>query len=454
MRISKTFHLKYRSLMRLKVVIEAESLPEFTNENSIESKLSFQNTRSLNQPFRNMLNLKIEVGDWIKRFGIVKIYSIQFHGSSFLGFFLVKDLLFRGIPVEESSVFHEKKLTKSARFVFIKFEEFVIEALSLNFSQFPSTFAFCSLCKNSLHEFEVSYESVLSVVIPTKNVDVVDLLCLVETVSNQIRESDEIIIVDDNETACLELRDFNHIHSNILVVKGNQSGIGSARNVGIKASRGEIISFVDSDDKLSNNFIKIQRKIISRHSNIAATGTWLQAFGQHSRIYPQWDNFNPLGMLICLPPAGVLMWKRQALDLLGGFNEDFTEGFEDFDLLARANLMNLVVVVIDSIEYQYRRGHGSLSQSWNVEKEKSLLNRVLINSKALCDHKYLELLEILEDLGKKISYSSIDQLYNKVSKEKLSILRLKKYRNNYFVLKVWNRTPIIIKDKMFNFLTR
>jgi hypothetical protein len=166
-------------------------------------------------------------------------------------------------------------------------------------------------------------------------------------------------------------------------------------------------------------------------------------------VYQQWDNFNPLGMRICLPPAGVLIWKKTAISELVGFDSNFYEGFEDFELLTRATINNLLIVVVDSIEYFYQRGQKSLSQSWDYHKEVDLLKSVLMNSKKLCEHKYLEYLEIELAFGRKLNYSSIDLIFNKIKGGPSLLYSLKKFRNNYYLLSIWKALPESIRRFIF-----
>jgi glycosyltransferase involved in cell wall biosynthesis len=242
-------------------------------------------------------------------------------------------------------------------------------------------------------------------------------------------------------------------HSNVRLIRGECSGVADARNMGLNQATGELISFVDSDDYVSQNFFEIQRFIHFTHPGIAATGTWLEAFGAHTRVYPQWDNFNPLGMRICLPPAGVLVWKKNAILELDGFDSNFSEGFEDFELLTRATLNNLLVIVVDSIEYFYQRGQKSLSQSWNSQKELDLLKQVLMNARNLCQHKYLEYIDIELEFGTALNYSSIDLIFNNIKKKHIVRNLAKKFRNNFFILSVWKVLPKFLRRFIFKLVS-
>lgn len=89
----------------------------------------------------------------------------------------------------------------------------------------------------------------ISVVVPVYNVEKYLERC-VNSLINQTYSNIEIILVDDGSTdssgiLCDEIKTADH---RIIVIHKNNGGLSSARNVGIKNSTGEFITFIDSDD--------------------------------------------------------------------------------------------------------------------------------------------------------------------------------------------------------------
>ncbi len=105
----------------------------------------------------------------------------------------------------------------------------------------------------------------VSIVVPTYNVENYIDKCL-ESLVNQTLKDIEIIIIDDgsNDKTLDKLEIWSKMDKRIVLMKNDKKGAASARNSGIKASSGEYISFVDSDDycdycmieKLYNALIK------------------------------------------------------------------------------------------------------------------------------------------------------------------------------------------------------
>jgi glycosyltransferase involved in cell wall biosynthesis len=252
-----------------------------------------------------------------------------------------------------------------------------------------------------------------------------------------------IYVVDDNEKSKkLDRNWLKKYYPNVKIINGSQNGVAAARNLGVKAGKNELISFIDSDDYINESFVEIQRRFHRNFTSVAATGTWIQAFGKDSTIYPQWDNWPILGMLYCLPPAGVLMWKRKTLQSLGFFDEFFKSGFEDYDLTARCSAKKVPIVVLDKVMYMYRRGQESLSQSWTPEMETNLYLEVQSRNIKFLDTTELRIyLKNLKRIGQRLPKWPVDLNSPKIVYNDYTFLfdiLLNKYRRNRQVRNGYN----------------
>lgn len=97
----------------------------------------------------------------------------------------------------------------------------------------------------------------ISVVVPIYNVEIYLKEC-VESILNQTYENLEVVLVDDESPdSCGKMcDDYAMLDSRIKVVHKKNGGLSDARNAGMKVATGELITFVDSDDYISCNFIK------------------------------------------------------------------------------------------------------------------------------------------------------------------------------------------------------
>ena len=98
----------------------------------------------------------------------------------------------------------------------------------------------------------------VSIIVPIYNVEQYLPACL-DSLVNQTLQDIEIILVDDGSTdksgqICEE---YAQKGKRITVLHKKNGGLSDARNYGIKKSKGKYISFIDSDDYLSEKFISI-----------------------------------------------------------------------------------------------------------------------------------------------------------------------------------------------------
>ncbi len=90
----------------------------------------------------------------------------------------------------------------------------------------------------------------LSVVVPAYNV--ADYIgCCIESILNQSYRNLEIIVVNDGSTDLTreKIRKYES-DPRLMVVSQPNSGLSAARNTGIQMATGELITFVDSDDRV------------------------------------------------------------------------------------------------------------------------------------------------------------------------------------------------------------
>lgn len=116
----------------------------------------------------------------------------------------------------------------------------------------------------------------ISVIIPVYNVEKYLTRCL-ESVITQTYSNLEIILVDDGSTdgsgkVCDRYQEKD---SRIKVVHKKNGGVSDARNEGIKVAAGKYITFVDSDDYVSDDYVSCLFAMISEERADIAVGTYV-----------------------------------------------------------------------------------------------------------------------------------------------------------------------------------
>ena len=99
--------------------------------------------------------------------------------------------------------------------------------------------------------------ALISIIVPVYNVQLYIKKCL-DSLCNQTYNNIEIIIVNDGSTDESEKIILENFHDNekIKYYKKENGGLSSARNYGIRISKGKYLAFVDSDDYVNKDFIK------------------------------------------------------------------------------------------------------------------------------------------------------------------------------------------------------
>lgn len=159
----------------------------------------------------------------------------------------------------------------------------------------------------------------------------------------------EIIFVDDGSNlrpthkACLS------------IVLNKNRGVAFARDIGVKMSKGELILFVDADDKLAPDFIQQCGKVIAK-SDIVYPDLLLFGEVQNQLI----ENPKRLGARDLLAHKMSIpvtsMMRRTVYEKLGGFKE--LPLFEDWDFWIRAMADGFRFNKANTLLY-YRQQSGS-----------------------------------------------------------------------------------------------
>lgn len=98
----------------------------------------------------------------------------------------------------------------------------------------------------------------ISVIVPVYNVEKYLKQCI-DSIINQTYKNLEIILVNDGskDNSGIICDEYSKKDSRIKVIHQENKGASVARNRGIKESKGEYISFIDSDDFITNDMLDI-----------------------------------------------------------------------------------------------------------------------------------------------------------------------------------------------------
>lgn len=122
----------------------------------------------------------------------------------------------------------------------------------------------------------------ISVVVPVYEVELYLRRCI-NSIMNQTYESFELILVDDGSTdGCPQICDeYADKYGNVYVIHKNNGGLSDARNVGTLAARGEYVTYIDSDDYVSPDYLEVLWRLKKKYQ-AELTVTGIVAFAEGS----------------------------------------------------------------------------------------------------------------------------------------------------------------------------
>lgn len=108
----------------------------------------------------------------------------------------------------------------------------------------------------------------ISVIVPIYNVEKYLARC-VDSIVNQTYKNLEIILVDDGSPdLCPQMcDDYAEKDSRIKAVHKKNGGLSDARNAGMAVATGEYISFIDSDDYVSDDFFECLLDVMNKENS-------------------------------------------------------------------------------------------------------------------------------------------------------------------------------------------
>lgn len=131
----------------------------------------------------------------------------------------------------------------------------------------------------------MNQEKTLSIIIPVYNAENFLIDCL-NSLVNQSYKNIEIILVDDgsNDNSKKIIQSYMANDSRIVGYFRENSGVSSARNFGIKHSKGEYIAFVDADDWVDLNAFEETINQFNRTNCDVVLFSFIKVFNSTNRI--------------------------------------------------------------------------------------------------------------------------------------------------------------------------
>lgn len=194
----------------------------------------------------------------------------------------------------------------------------------------------------------------ISIVIPVHNKEVY-IENTLQCVLNQTYKNFELVLVNDgSQDASGAICDrYASQDPRIKVIHQKNGGVSNARNTGIKATKNELIAFIDADDYWSEEFLQSIIGLMNKFPDVDIYSSKYATI-QKGKIMNGEEYFPPGQEFIlfdlierCAEKArfpinsSSVVIRKSAIEKVGYFDERIT-CFEDFDLLVRLALHSKV----------------------------------------------------------------------------------------------------------------
>lgn len=230
--------------------------------------------------------------------------------------------------------------------------------------------------------------SVISIIVPVYNVEEYLEECL-ESIYHQTYTNIEVILVNDGSTdASRDICErFCQKDSRFKLINQENQGLSEARNVGVRASIGEYIFFVDSDDVVKVDILEILLSYMVEDVDIVGCSYSHQKeeleLQKSPNVVFQGDSYEAISSCVNYGKVNSLAWGKlyrrrivEAVPFLKGLlYEDTYTGIVNLKYIRK-------MIVIDTIGYYYRIRSSSIMKNKFSKKNLDVFK--------ICDSLYEE----------------------------------------------------------------
>jgi len=212
-----------------------------------------------------------------------------------------------------------------------------------------------------------------SVVIPAYNASPYIQDC-VSSVLAQTDPDFEVLVVDDGSTDDTAAQVKAVTDPRIRLIQRPNGGLAAARNTGIQAAQGELVAFLDADDRWCPEKLAAHRQALDRHPEASVSYDWaafIDAQGQRTGLCMAQSQIQltheALLLKNYLGNGSTAVVRRAVLEQVGGFNENLKR-LVDHELWVRLTYGGHHIQLIPAVLTEYR----THAQSFTADTERML----------------------------------------------------------------------------------
>ena len=194
---------------------------------------------------------------------------------------------------------------------------------------------------------------------------------LLDSLALQTFRDFEVVIVDDGSTDPDTEKKLASLGPSVRVIRQDNRGPAAARNTGIKAARAEVVLAIDCDDSLAPTFLE------ETIAAMTAAGPRCGFAFSHEKIVGYREGINTSyfklfdQLFVNRVPSCMLM-RKQAWQDIGGYDENFRQGYEDWEITVALGKAGYDGVVVPKILFFYLNRRDGLMMSRSTHMHNKL----------------------------------------------------------------------------------
>ena len=199
-----------------------------------------------------------------------------------------------------------------------------------------------------------------------------------QSVLGQTRPALEVVAVDDGSTdsSATVIRSFPEVR---YLHQANQ-GVAAARNAGLDAAHGSLLTFLDQDDLWPPQKLELQVAYLAEHPKVACVMSWAQFFVTPGVEKPQWVRPELLEEASRGYNLGNMLVRREAFQRVGRFDTRYRLA-SDHDWFVRAKDADIPMAWMPDVLLQRRVHDANESRRIGAAREMLAIHRASVRRK-------------------------------------------------------------------------
>jgi hypothetical protein len=191
----------------------------------------------------------------------------------------------------------------------------------------------------------------------------------IESVLAQSLENVEVLVVDDGSTD--DTAEVASRYPTVRSIRQRNQGMAAARNTGLRACRGRYVCFLDADDRLLPDALRMGAESLEKHVECAFVSGHHRLIDAEGRPMPtevrpcvREEHYRTLLERNYIGMHATVLFRREALERVSGFDPSL-RACDDYDSYLRI-ASRMAVHCHDGLVAEYRQHESNTSLNWGL----------------------------------------------------------------------------------------